>query len=86
MGAVVSDFWRSSYRQLKEALDKAKEAEVILFIGGLNKELFQDCESEDRITYDLPYKQNELIEKLYNVNKKCRDYLNKRQCSSYAMD
>ncbi len=52
-----------------EALEKAKVADVVLFIGGLNKELYQDCEGEDRRTFELPYGQNELIEKLCHTNK-----------------
>lgn len=51
------------------ALKLAKDADVILFIGGLNKSHQQDCEAGDRITYDLPFKQNELIEDLLKVNK-----------------
>lgn len=53
----------------REALKLAKDADVILFFGGLNKSHQQDCEAGDRITYDLPFKQNELIEDLLKVNK-----------------
>ena len=35
----------------------------------MNKELYQDCEGEDRRTFELPYGQNELIEKLCHTNK-----------------
>lgn len=51
------------------ALDVAKNADVVLFIGGLNKELYQDCEGEDRKTYNLPYNQDELITELTKTNK-----------------
>lgn len=51
------------------ALAVAKNADVILFIGGLNKNLYQDCEGEDRKTYNLPYNQDELITELTKVNK-----------------
>lgn len=47
-----------------EALDKAKEADLILFIGGMNKNHHQDCEDGDRESYDLSFGQNELIAEL----------------------
>ena len=53
----------------KEALEKAKKADLIIFIGGLNKNTHQDCENGDRESYDLPYKQNELIRDLANIQK-----------------
>jgi len=53
----------------QEALELAKGADVVLFIGGLNKNRRQDSEGGDRITYDLPFGQNELIEELLKVNK-----------------
>jgi len=52
-----------------KAIELAKNADVVLFFGGLNKNYQQDCEGGDRITYDLPFKQNELIEELLKVNK-----------------
>ncbi|HCO68100.1 MAG TPA: glycosyl hydrolase, partial [Dysgonomonas sp.] len=39
------------------------------FFGGLNKNYQQDCEGGDRITYNLAFGQNELIEELLKVNK-----------------
>ncbi|MCD7973828.1 MAG: glycoside hydrolase family 3 C-terminal domain-containing protein [Candidatus Azobacteroides sp.] len=51
------------------AVEIAKEADVVLFFGGLNKNFQQDCEGDDRINMDLPYGQNELIEKILEVNK-----------------
>ena len=53
----------------KEALELVKGADVVLFFGGLNKNFQQDCEGADRITYDLPFGQNELIQDLLKVNK-----------------
>lgn len=53
----------------KEAVKKAAEADLIIYIGGLNKNHEQDCEAGDRITYALPFGQNELIEALLEVNK-----------------
>ena len=45
----------------QEALDKAKDADLIIYIGGLNKNHKQDCENGDRESYDLSFGQNELI-------------------------
>lgn len=53
----------------KDAVKKAAEADLIIYIGGLNKNHEQDCEAGDRITYALPFGQNELIEALLEVNK-----------------
>lgn len=51
----------------KEALEKAKQADLIIFIGGMNKNHQQDCEGGDRLTYELSYGQNELIAELAKV-------------------
>lgn len=58
----------SSYRQLlrEEAVRKAKEADQVIFIGGLNHE--HDCEGNDRADMKLPYEQDRLIEELLGVN------------------
>ena len=48
----------------EEALAKAKDADLIIFVGGLNKNHKQDCENGDRDTYDLSFGQNELISEL----------------------
>ena len=52
-----------------DAVQKAKDADIVIFIGGLNKNYQQDSEGGDRISYGLPYGQNELIDELYKVNK-----------------
>lgn len=55
--------------QLKaDALRVAKDADVVVFIGGLNKNPGQDCEGDDRKSYGLPYGQDELIEELAAIN------------------
>ena len=59
---------RSQAELTAEAVAKAKEADVVIFIGGLNKSNHQDCEGHDRQSYDLPYAQNEVIEAILNVN------------------
>ena len=51
-----------------EAVEKAREADIVIFIGGLNKSDHQDCEGHDRLSYDLPYAQNEVIEAILKVN------------------
>ena len=48
----------------QEALEKAKDADLIIYIGGLNKNHKQDCENGDRESYDLSFGQNELITEL----------------------
>lgn len=52
------------------AITIAKDADLVLFIGGLNKNNFQDCEGNDRLSFNLPYNQDKLISALSKVNKK----------------
>jgi len=52
-----------------EALEKAKTADLIIFVGGLNKNTRQDCENGDRESYNLSFGQNELISELAKVQK-----------------
>ena len=59
---------RSQAELTAEAVEKAREADVVIFIGGLNKSDHQDCEGHDRLSYDLPYAQNEVIEAILKVN------------------
>ncbi|MDO4336307.1 MAG: glycoside hydrolase family 3 C-terminal domain-containing protein [Bacteroidales bacterium] len=59
---------RTPEQLLQEALAAAREADVVLFFGGLNKSNHQDCEDTDRKSLDLPYGQNELIEALAKAN------------------
>ena len=54
---------------LKSAVVTAKNADVVLFFGGLNKNTFQDCEGGDRQSFNLPFGQDKLIEALLKVNK-----------------
>lgn len=55
-------------RLRREAVAMAREADVVLYIGGLNKNAFQDCESTDRYQYNLPFGQDRLIEELARAN------------------
>lgn len=52
-----------------EAIKKAKESDLIIFIGGLNKNGYEDCENTDRKSYNLSYGQNELINDLAKIQK-----------------
>ena len=52
----------------RQAVDMACEADLVVFIGGLNKNHGQDCESSDREEYGLPFGQPQLIEELAAVN------------------
>jgi len=52
-----------------EAVKQAAEADVVVFVGGLNKDHFQDSESTDRESIALPFGQNELISEMLKVNK-----------------
>ncbi len=60
---------RSNDALRQEAVEKAKDADIILLFGGLNKHRHQDTESSDRKNYDLPYNQNELVDAILQVNK-----------------
>ncbi|MFD2034693.1 glycoside hydrolase family 3 C-terminal domain-containing protein [Belliella marina] len=53
----------------KAAVDVAKGADIVLFIGGLNKNHYQDCEGGDRKSMDLPFGQDKLIQDIMKVNK-----------------
>lgn len=61
---------RSQAELTAEAVEKARLADVVIFVGGLNKSDYQDCEGHDRKSYDLPYAQNEVIEAILKVNPK----------------
>jgi beta-glucosidase len=54
----------------KEALEAAKVADIVLFIGGLNKNHNQDCEGGDRLEFGLPFEQDNLLNAIIEVNKK----------------
>lgn len=59
---------RTTEQLRADALRAAKGADVVIFVGGLNKHTNQDCENSDREIYGLPYGQEELIEQLAEVN------------------
>ena len=47
----------------------AEKANIVLFIGGLNKNNSQDSEGADRQHYNLPYNQDNLIKSIARINK-----------------
>ena len=59
---------RTKDELISEAVAKARQADVVIFVGGLNKSDYQDCEGHDRKDYGLPYAQDELIEALAKAN------------------
>lgn len=59
---------RSEEELIADALAEAKDADVILFFGGLNKAKYQDAEGHDRVSMALPYAQDKVIDALAEVN------------------
>ena len=59
---------RSAEELIEDACLKAKDADAVIFIGGLNKSSHQDCEDSDRFGLGLPYGQDAVIEALAKVN------------------
>ena len=53
----------------EDAVRKAADADLVIYVGGLNKNHLQDCEAGDRVSYHLPFGQDELIQALFEVNK-----------------
>lgn len=60
---------RSPEELQAEALAVAREADYVIFIGGLNKSAHQDCEDADRKELGLSYGQDQLIAALAQANK-----------------
>ena len=59
---------RSADELLKEAVDMAKDANYVIFVGGLNKSDHQDAEDSDRAGLELPYNQDNVIKALAKAN------------------
>lgn len=66
-GQDISDS-RTAAELIAEAVAVAKNADIVLYCGGLNKSDHQDAEDTDRETMSLPYGQDELIEALVKAN------------------
>ena len=58
---------RSPEQLIAAAVEAAKDADYVIFIGGLNKSKHQDNESTDRYDTFLPYGQQDVIEALAEV-------------------
>ncbi len=55
---------RSAEQLIADAVAQAKDADYVIFVGGLNKSDHQDCENTDRAGLGLPYGQDQVIEAL----------------------
>lgn len=64
---VIPDSEQKPMRQ--EAYDAAKDCDLIIYIGGLNKNHFEDCEGGDRRSFNMSYGQDELISGLAKTGK-----------------
>jgi beta-glucosidase len=60
---------RPAAELIAEACAVAKNADYVIFFGGLNKSSNQDSEASDRKGLELPYNQDALINELIKVNK-----------------
>ena len=54
----------------QDAVAKAKDADLIIYVGGLNKNHFEDCEGGDRLSFNLSFNQDRLISALASTKKK----------------
>lgn len=69
MFGAVDDIPQTTYDSLRaEAVEKAKMADCVVYVGGLNKNHTQDCEGGDRLHYQLPFCQDQLISELLAAN------------------
>ena len=69
MFGMVDELPQALYDSLRnEAVEKAKDADYVIYVGGLNKNHTQDCEGGDRENYQLPFGQDRLITELLAVN------------------
>ena len=59
---------RSADQLIADAVKAAKDADAVIFIGGLNKSDHQDAEGVDRTQFNLPYNQDRVIEALAAAN------------------
>ena len=60
---------RTEHELFEEACLVARDADYVIFVGGLNKSHYQDSEGFDRKSMKLPYNQDMLIDKLSKINK-----------------
>jgi len=67
---------------INAAVDVVRNADAVIFIGGLNKKNYQDSEGDDRKSLALPYEQDKLINALVTANKNLTVLL----CSGNAVE
>lgn len=67
---------------LAAAVETARNADAVIFVGGLNKNWFQDSEGDDRQSMALPYNQDKVINALMATNKNLTVIL----CSGNAVE
>lgn len=58
---------RTKEELLSDALEAVKDADKVIFVGGLNKHSHNDCEGSDRTDYHLPYGQDGIIDAIASV-------------------
>ena len=58
---------RTPQELIASAVESAKDADYVIFVGGLNKSRHQDNEGTDRYDTFLPYNQQDVIEALAEV-------------------
>ena len=61
---------RTPNQLIAAAVNAAKDADYVIFVGGLNKSDYQDSEGADRFNTFLPYDQQDVIEALAEVAEK----------------
>ena len=64
--ALRKEIAENRAKLLEEACALAKEADTVIFVGGLNHDY--DVEGRDRVDMKLPYGQDTLIEELLKIN------------------
>jgi beta-glucosidase len=64
---IIADNEQAALRA--EALSATKDCDLIIYIGGLNKNHFEDCEGGDRRSYNMSWGQDELISSLAKTGK-----------------
>lgn len=67
--AYMPGYEPSDIDALREyAVDAARSADLVIYVGGMNRWSYQDCEGRDRLGYELPFCQDALIEGLLEAN------------------
>lgn len=59
---------RSPEQLIADAVKAARDADYVIFVGGLNKTDHQDSEGADRLGLELPYDQDAVVSALVAVN------------------